>query len=346
MDLKGYSNIQQIALKDEVYVDDNGLLGTQYPLGTYQFPVLTLAQALVISGERNIVSLRLRGSHLIPDTMERFNFKGYVHLDITDLIDLNGQDVDGSSFMDLVLTGAQGGTGYIYARECVVTNATSLRGVFNHTKLVTAIGLATGGATDYIDFVECYSLMGNVAVTVNTPDLVNFYGWRGSMTLQTMGGGIVNIWAADGAIITIAASCVGGTINIYGNAQVVNNTGGTVVNNYSLGGAVSTEGSYNLPNDVAENTAFTVPAGSPDSREVSLQLDLTNLVQNADIRIRYDMHGDGAPFPIMETFNWTVGMDPIVYFRALSGQRAFQVTVQSIIAQGGIVAIDYEYVVG
>jgi len=232
-DEKIYSNLQQIALKDEVYVDDNGMLGTQYPLGSYQFPVLTLAQARVISAERNIVSIRLRGSHNIDAAMERYNFKGYAHLDITDLVSFNGQDVDGSSFMDLVLTGAQGGTGYIYARDCVLINATSLRGVFNHTKLVTAIGLATGGVADNVDFVECYSLMGGITVTVNSPDLVNFYGWRGSMTLQTMGGGTVNIWAADGAVITIAASCVGGTINIYGDCRVINNSGGAVVNNYA-----------------------------------------------------------------------------------------------------------------
>lgn len=115
---------------------------------------------------------------------------------------------------------------------------------------------------------------------------------------------------------------------------------------YDRIGGTPTEGTYSLPNDVAENTAFTIPASTPLAQEISLQLDLSNLVQNADIRIRYDMHGDGAPFPIMETFNWTVGMDPIVYFREIAGQRAVQVTVQSVIAQGAILDIDYEYVRG
>jgi len=252
-DEKIYSNLQQIALKDEVYVDDNGMLGTQYPLGSYQFPVLTLAQARVISAERNIVSIRLRGSHNIDAAMERYNFKGYAHLDITDLVSFNGQDVDGSSFMDLVLTGAQGGNGYIYARDCVLINATSLRGVFNHTKLVTAIGLATGGGADNVDFVECYSLMGGVTVTVNSPDLVNFYGWIGDMTLATMTGGIVNIWASDGAVITINATCTAGTINIYGNCRVVDNSAGTVVNHSYLDFAVEEN------NDILSGMLVQVP---------------------------------------------------------------------------------------
>jgi hypothetical protein len=236
-DLKNYTNLQQIALKDEIYVDDNGLLGTEYPLGTYQFPVMTLAQARVISGIRNIVAIRLRGSHNIDAAMERYNFKGYQHLDIADLISFNGQDVDGSSFWDLVLTGAQGGTGYIYGYNCVLINATGLRGVFNHCKLITAIALATGGV-DNLDFNDCYSLMGNVTVTVNSPDLVNFYNWKGAMTLATMTGGIVNIWAGNGATITINATCTGGTINIYGNCRVIDNSAGTVVTHHYLDFAI------------------------------------------------------------------------------------------------------------
>ena len=109
---------------------------------------------------------------------------------------------------------------------------------------------------------------------------------------------------------------------------------------------VSTEATYSLPNDVAENAAFTIPAPTPLNNRVFIMLDLSNLVQNADIRIRYDMHGDGAVFPIMETFNWTVGMDDIVYFREISVQRAITVSVQSTLAQGAIVDIDYEYVIG
>ena len=113
---------------------------------------------------------------------------------------------------------------------------------------------------------------------------------------------------------------------------------------YGRIGGASTEATYSLPNDTVENTAFTItPTGA---QRITLMLDLTNLVQNADIRIKYDMHGDGAPFPTMETFNWTTGMDDIVYFREISGQRAVVVTVQSTVAQGAVKDIDYEYVLG
>lgn len=111
-------------------------------------------------------------------------------------------------------------------------------------------------------------------------------------------------------------------------------------------GGVPTEATYAHPNGVGESIAFTTPAPTPLSNRVFIMLDLSNLTQNADIRIKYDMHGDGAPFPTIETFNWTVGMDDIVYFREISGQRAVQVTVQSALAEGAARDIDYEYVLG
>lgn len=110
-----------------------------------------------------------------------------------------------------------------------------------------------------------------------------------------------------------------------------------------IGGA-STEATYSLPNDLVENTVVTItPTGA---QRITFKLDLSNLVQNADVRVRYDMHGDGAPFPVEETFNWTVGMEDIVYFREVSGQRAVVVTVQSLVVQGAAKDIDYEYVLG
>jgi len=144
----------------------------------------------------------------------------------------------------------------------------------------------------------------------------------------------------------------GGATNhlIYGHIQSQIAAGQTqeedIADIYNRIGGASTEATYALPNDLVENTAFTIPASTPDGQKAFIILDLSNLVQNADIRIRYDVHGDGAAFPIMETFNWTVAMDDVVYFREISGQRAITVTVQSTIAQGAIMDIDYEYVLG
>lgn len=112
---------------------------------------------------------------------------------------------------------------------------------------------------------------------------------------------------------------------------------------YNRIGGASTEGTYSHPSGVAEGTAFTIAAAM---QRVFLLLDLSNLTQNATIRVKYDVHGDGAPFPTMETFNWTVGMDDIVFFREISGQRAVEVTVQSAVAEGVPRDIDYEYVLG
>ena len=73
-----------------------------------------------------------------------------------------------------------------------------------------------------------------IDITVNIPDIVNFYDWHGEMRLNTMGGGTINIWAADNSIIRIMATCTAGTINIYGNAQIINAARGTAVHDYTI----------------------------------------------------------------------------------------------------------------
>ncbi len=102
-----------------------------------------------------------------------------------------------------------------------------------------------------------------------------------------------------------------------------------------------TEATYSHPSGVAEQTAFTIAITRPTEVKTII-LDLTNLTQNADIRIRYDRAGVGA-YPVMETFNWTVGMDDIVYFRQITCTHNVRVTVQSAIAEGVARDIPYEY---
>jgi len=232
--LKQYANLQSLSLARAIYVDDNGYLGTEYPLGTKEFPVLTLAQAIVIAAARNNYNLRLHGTHQLLAAMEHYNFLGYEHLDIADLIDLNAQDVDSSGFWRLVITGTQGGTGFAFYNNCVLTNVVSLRGMLHECMLFGTNALATGGGTDNIDFHKCHAMMGAATITVNSPDLINFFDFEGELILQTMTGGEINIYSSVGTQVIINNTCTAGTINIYGNAIVTDNSVGTVVNDYTL----------------------------------------------------------------------------------------------------------------
>ena len=99
---------------DKVYYDDvSGIAGTTYPIGTAGMPSDVIANLITICGLRNIRTIHVHGTLTLGAIMEHYNFTGYEHEDITDILDLSGEDVDGSHISHLIVTGAQGGTGLL-----------------------------------------------------------------------------------------------------------------------------------------------------------------------------------------------------------------------------------------
>jgi regulator of PEP synthase PpsR (kinase-PPPase family) len=107
-------------------------------------------------------------------------------------------------------------------------------------------------------------------------------------------------------------------------------------------GLVSVPGTHAHANNIGEQVAITIPAPANVSVVETIYLDLVNLTQNADIRIYYQI--DGANYRVIETFNWTVGMDDGVYFRNIGISNPVQVTVQSTALEGAVRDIPWEYI--
>jgi len=236
--LKEIANLQSGNFQGWGYahVNPNGMPGSEYPLGTPTHPAQTLANARAICVVREMCRVALHGAFNLDAAMQDYQFFGDGVLSPTyDIFDLNGQDIDGSSFEDMVITGAQGGTEFAHYHRCLLNAATALRGMAKNCVLMGTLDIATGGAQDYFDFINCRSYR-NAAVTVeiNASDHVNFFNFAGTLILDSMTGGTVNIWAGAGATITINASCTGGTINIYGNAIVTDNSVGAVVTDHTI----------------------------------------------------------------------------------------------------------------
>jgi hypothetical protein len=107
-------------------------------------------------------------------------------------------------------------------------------------------------------------------------------------------------------------------------------------------GLVSVPGTHAHANNVGEQIAITIPAPADVSVVETIYLDLVNLTQNADIRVYYQI--DGAIYTVIETFNWTVGMDDGVYFRNVGISHPVQVTLQSTVLEGAIRDVPWEYI--
>ncbi|GAH85281.1 unnamed protein product, partial [marine sediment metagenome] len=156
-------------------------------------------------------------------------------------------DVDDSRFDNCLINGAQGGANLATYIDCILLAVTGFRGMAKRCAIYSPLAVSVGVS----DFDHCTSIHGVITVTVGAPSRLSFKKFSGGMilTLQTGGaafvrgisgylevdemtGGTLDIYA-DAAEIQINADCAGGTINIYGNARVTDNSGATVVNDYS-----------------------------------------------------------------------------------------------------------------
>ena len=235
---------------DKIFYDDaTGIAGTAWPVGTPQVPSDVIADVITMCGARNLRTIQVHGALALGAIMEHYNFTGYEHEDITDLLNLSGQDVDGSHISHLIVTGAQGGAGLLTIFNGIAYAVTLFNGRMEGTSFYNST--CSFRDAGFIDLVRCESIYGPVTIQVQAPtrasikdwigDLIltlqdggvcNVRGFKGTLVIDEMTAGTLNVYA-NGADITINADCSGGTVNIYGNARVTDNSGATVVNDYT-----------------------------------------------------------------------------------------------------------------
>jgi len=253
IDEKG--RLRRIDYGDRVFFDSvRGIAGTTYPIGTAEMPSSVIADVITICGVRNLNCIEARGVLTLGAAMVGYSFQGLYFESLADYLDLSDEDVSGSRFEDIVVTGGQGGAGLATYVRCILYVMTGFRGLAENCPIYGNIALATGGA-DYADFDACSSIHDTCTMTVGDPDRLSVKDWKGNLTLSAqtdglafmrgfdgdlivdgMTGGELNIFMRDGTV-TINANCTGGTINIYGDARVTDNHGaGCTVNDYGSSG--------------------------------------------------------------------------------------------------------------
>ena len=223
-----------------VYFDDqNGSPGTDYPVGTPLTPSNDEDNTRTIAIARKLRKISVYGSignFEVPNTMEGYEFIGHGQYSAGDTVDFNSKDVDGSVFRSMNLTGTQGGTGFVSLYNCVVVNVVGLEAMMRDTFIQQCT--LRSGAT--IDAMNCGSFQGAATINLGDPNVVNLYGWKGDLILAGLTAGITNIYSLGGQI-SIGGTCTGGVINIYGTADVIDNSGiGCTVTNYTETRAIET----------------------------------------------------------------------------------------------------------
>lgn len=190
--------------------------------GTAGNPVSTIAAATTIAASKNIKIFHLvpLSSITLAQTYSGFEFMGAGFT-----VNCGSQDVGGSRFIGGTVTGIAVNTSRIVARECLINALTANSATLIDCSINGTLTLAE--AADYVildsnsnksDTVfEFGALVGNTDIYVHS--------WSGDFQVNNLGATGTDLVHAHGeGEITLAASCVGGTVD-YGGTFVVTNNG-------------------------------------------------------------------------------------------------------------------------
>lgn len=215
-----------------VWIDTiGGTAGTAYPVGTASEPVNNIADAIAIANRLGVRSFKLVGAITLPQAMPFHVFEGQGGLAE---ININGQDVSGTSFTQVGIAGAFPSGMFVYP-------------LFFRCKI-------NGGVTNFVGTAQQLLLAGNITIGMpigGDPLVFNEVGSRlGTITFDLQGNGtnlvirsmygryqftnISNVSTqiyvdADSVYLELANSCTAGNFTLSGNGTLVDNSNGMTV---------------------------------------------------------------------------------------------------------------------
>jgi hypothetical protein len=193
--------------------------------GTWNNPVSTIAAAKTIAD-----SLSVDRIYLVNDTaitlaaaMEDYEFVGIGEM-MANTINLGSQDVDNSHFENVLISGAQGGTGRLQAKGCVLSVITAME--------ITALECLLAGGTltlrNDCAFHRCCSTVaggGTPILDINSVADVNVYfrDYSGGLQVNNAVATTVMSYDCPTGQIVIDGTCTSLTIHVRGNCTITDN---------------------------------------------------------------------------------------------------------------------------
>ena len=261
-----------------VYVNSGGTNSTAWPYGTATYPTSTIANGKTIADANSLHHLELEGGLTFAAAMENYTFRICSHLDVSTLIDLNGQSVEHSAFIGGVITGAMGnavGVGNATTFNMSVAYImTDINAMLDNCRIGGACSVLDGG---WACFNNChFSDPTACTLTLNAPDECHIIDLEGELTLAGMDGGTCDISMGLGATLTIDNTCTAGTINITGDGTINDNSDGTAVNITRIEtNVVKVAGASVSGVDDFKATGFA-PAGEYNTEMARLDVDVSS----------------------------------------------------------------------
>ena len=205
----------------------NGATGVLYPTGTGQFPVNNFSpDALQISANRGIRVFALYEHLTLNAPAMNYEFVGMGNR-LSQTLDLNNQDISGSLFSRLNMTGAMMGAAQF--QDCEVTAVTNASGVMQLCGLQTILTVAPGADLLMRDCTSEVAGPGTPAISLGAGSSLQLRRWSGGIELRDVDASnpAITVDLSSGHL-KIHSSCTGGTVVLRGTGDFTDNSGGAV----------------------------------------------------------------------------------------------------------------------
>ena len=207
-------------LEYKLFIDDE-LIDPAIEDGSQHYPYSNETISIDYAEAHGVLNLRLISD--IKFTRQIRNF--YIDSVNVSKIDANGQNLNGSRFQSVELSGSY--LGAITAQDCSLSGTTTLNGYFDNCALgssftIPDLGQAFISQTKALvpDLVAPSVSVGGIAGTA----MLNMMGYVGGVTVKhcNQPTDIVKI-VLNGGSVTIDSSCTDGKIRLFGHGVVINN---------------------------------------------------------------------------------------------------------------------------
>jgi hypothetical protein len=275
-----------------VYVDsDDGVASSAWPYGTAAYPTSTIALGKVIADANNLAKIHIHGNHTLAAAMEDYSFVGSGHIDTTNVLDVNGQSIEHSTFTNQVITGAGGNAAAINDQakywDCYLYGHTNMQGEVYRGRVEGACSIRDTGYASFIDCLFGSSLP--CTLTLQAPTVCDIEQMTGTLTLAGMDGGVCSISMSRGAVLTIDNTCTAGTITITGATEGVTDNSGvgcTVTIAVNAADAIQVSGDATAADDLE---LFIEALGTDD--KVLVSTDAQDLSGTLDVNTKTITNG-------------------------------------------------------
>jgi hypothetical protein len=262
---------EAIKLGEAISIDViNGEAGTAWPIGSHQYPVNNLADAITIAAARNLDIFEIHGTLVIgaTDNVDGYQFVGHAGWGAT-ITFTAGCSAHNTSYKYLELSGEVLSGNVMLIENCTVTALTNFRGIMNIVSFSQGADIIVDGWGYFLEAQAGGDPANEPEISIGTAE-VTISKYTGNLKLTNKTGANRTTVGCTGVNLIIGSTCVAGTIQLLGNGHIE-------ADNSGVGCTVDVEGFLSQEYiETAITTAETNIRGvdSDDLKTLSDQIDV------------------------------------------------------------------------